>query len=164
MTFWVDWSSCFCLYFKIVMDFKHPDGVTVPVMLPCRSLLVMTGESRYLWTHGYVLRWPRWQDTFCLVGVSFFSEPLEPCLRLAHWGLHMSWLPQGHLWLFKKTLYFEKISNLKKNCKHNMVNSLHLSHRFTNCEYSAVCFHCCQNLVSMSTDAAQKYEERVWKK
>ena len=53
---------------------------------------------------------------------------------------------------------------LKKNCKHNMVNSLHLSHRFTNCEYSAVCFHCCQNLVSMSTAAAQKYEERVWKK
>ena len=41
---------------EIVMDFKHPDGMTVPVMLPCRSLLVMTGESRYLWTHGYVLR------------------------------------------------------------------------------------------------------------
>ncbi|KAB0370737.1 hypothetical protein FD755_017146 [Muntiacus reevesi] len=36
----------------IVMDFKHPDGMTVPVMLPRRSLLVMTGESRYLWTHG----------------------------------------------------------------------------------------------------------------
>uniref|UniRef100_A0A8D1JMB8 tRNA (carboxymethyluridine(34)-5-O)-methyltransferase ALKBH8 n=1 Tax=Sus scrofa TaxID=9823 RepID=A0A8D1JMB8_PIG len=36
---------------EIVMDFKHPDGITVPVMLPCRSLLVMTGESRYLWTH-----------------------------------------------------------------------------------------------------------------
>ncbi|XP_008592893.1 PREDICTED: alkylated DNA repair protein alkB homolog 8-like, partial [Galeopterus variegatus] len=38
--------------FKIVMDFKHPDGVTVPVMLPRRSLLVMTGEPRYLWTMG----------------------------------------------------------------------------------------------------------------
>ncbi|KAM8814834.1 tRNA (carboxymethyluridine(34)-5-O)-methyltransferase ALKBH8 [Rhynchonycteris naso] len=41
---------------EIVMDFKHPDGVTVPVMLPRRSLLVMTGESRYLWTHGITPR------------------------------------------------------------------------------------------------------------
>ncbi|XP_032328445.1 CWF19-like protein 2 isoform X3 [Camelus ferus] len=45
---------------EVVMDFKHPDGVTVPVMLPCRSLLVMTGESRYLWTHGIT---PRKFDT-----------------------------------------------------------------------------------------------------
>ncbi|XP_066109750.1 alkylated DNA repair protein alkB homolog 8 [Saccopteryx bilineata] len=45
---------------EIVMDFKHPDGVTVPVMLPRRSLLVMTGESRYLWTHGIT---PRKYDT-----------------------------------------------------------------------------------------------------
>ncbi|KAM5183775.1 tRNA (carboxymethyluridine(34)-5-O)-methyltransferase ALKBH8 isoform 1-T1 [Callospermophilus lateralis] len=45
---------------EIVMDFKHPDGVTVQVMLPRRSLLVMTGESRYLWTHGIT---PRKFDT-----------------------------------------------------------------------------------------------------
>nr|XP_036876263.1 alkylated DNA repair protein alkB homolog 8 isoform X1 [Manis javanica] len=45
---------------EIVMDFKHPDGVTVPVMLPRRSLMVMTGESRYLWTHGIT---PRKFDT-----------------------------------------------------------------------------------------------------
>ncbi|XP_043337131.1 alkylated DNA repair protein alkB homolog 8 isoform X1 [Cervus canadensis] len=45
---------------EIVMDFKHPDGMTVPVMLPRRSLLVMTGESRYLWTHGIT---PRKFDT-----------------------------------------------------------------------------------------------------
>ncbi|XP_037361588.1 alkylated DNA repair protein alkB homolog 8 isoform X1 [Talpa occidentalis] len=45
---------------EIVMDFKHPDGVTVPVMLPRRSLLVMTGEARYLWTHGIT---PRKFDT-----------------------------------------------------------------------------------------------------
>ncbi|XP_031202318.1 alkylated DNA repair protein alkB homolog 8 isoform X3 [Mastomys coucha] len=44
----------------IVMDFKHPEGVTVQVMLPRRSLLVMTGESRYLWTHGIT---PRKFDT-----------------------------------------------------------------------------------------------------
>ncbi|XP_043847157.1 alkylated DNA repair protein alkB homolog 8 [Dromiciops gliroides] len=41
---------------EIVMDFKHPDGRTVSVMLPQRSLLVMTGESRYLWTHGITPR------------------------------------------------------------------------------------------------------------
>ncbi|XP_012864928.1 PREDICTED: alkylated DNA repair protein alkB homolog 8 [Dipodomys ordii] len=45
---------------EIVMDFKHPDGVLVQVMLPRRSLLVMTGESRYLWTHGIT---PRKFDT-----------------------------------------------------------------------------------------------------
>lgn len=45
---------------EIVIDFKHPDGVTVPVLLPRRSLLVMTGESRYLWTHGIT---PRKFDT-----------------------------------------------------------------------------------------------------
>lgn len=45
---------------EIVMDFKHPEGDTVQVMLPRRSLLVMTGESRYLWTHGIT---PRKFDT-----------------------------------------------------------------------------------------------------
>ncbi|XP_054829091.1 alkylated DNA repair protein alkB homolog 8 [Eublepharis macularius] len=41
---------------EIVMDFKHPDGQAVAVMLPQRSLLVMSGESRYLWTHGITPR------------------------------------------------------------------------------------------------------------
>ncbi|NXX77652.1 ALKB8 protein, partial [Urocolius indicus] len=41
---------------EIVMDFKHPDGCTVAIMLPRCSLLVMTGESRYLWTHGITPR------------------------------------------------------------------------------------------------------------
>ncbi|RMC07338.1 hypothetical protein DUI87_16797 [Hirundo rustica rustica] len=41
---------------EIVMDFKHPDGHTVAIMLPRCSLLVMTGESRYLWTHGITPR------------------------------------------------------------------------------------------------------------
>ncbi|XP_029417751.1 alkylated DNA repair protein alkB homolog 8 isoform X2 [Nannospalax galili] len=45
---------------EIVMDFKHPEGITVQIMLPRRSLLVMTGESRYLWTHGIT---PRKFDT-----------------------------------------------------------------------------------------------------
>uniref|UniRef100_A0A7N8XTQ4 tRNA (carboxymethyluridine(34)-5-O)-methyltransferase n=1 Tax=Mastacembelus armatus TaxID=205130 RepID=A0A7N8XTQ4_9TELE len=41
---------------KVVMEFRHPDGRVVPVVLPGRSLLVMKGESRYLWTHGITPR------------------------------------------------------------------------------------------------------------
>lgn len=41
---------------KTVMEFRHPDGRVVPVVLPGRSLLVMKGESRFLWTHGITPR------------------------------------------------------------------------------------------------------------
>ncbi|XP_040903307.1 alkylated DNA repair protein alkB homolog 8 [Toxotes jaculatrix] len=41
---------------KTVMEFRHPDGRLVSVVLPGRSLLVMKGESRYLWTHGITPR------------------------------------------------------------------------------------------------------------
>ncbi|XP_043976190.1 alkylated DNA repair protein alkB homolog 8 [Gambusia affinis] len=41
---------------KTVMEFRHPDGRVVPAVLPERSLLVMKGESRYLWTHGITPR------------------------------------------------------------------------------------------------------------
>ncbi|KAK2847126.1 hypothetical protein Q5P01_010125 [Channa striata] len=41
---------------KTVMEFRHPDGRLVPIVLPERSLLVMKGESRYLWTHGITPR------------------------------------------------------------------------------------------------------------
>ena len=34
------------------MEFKHPDGRKIPIYLPGRSLLVMAGEARYLWSHG----------------------------------------------------------------------------------------------------------------
>nr|XP_057935300.1 alkylated DNA repair protein alkB homolog 8 [Doryrhamphus excisus] len=45
---------------KTIMEFRHPDGRVVNVFLPGRSLLVMQGESRYLWTHGIT---PRKFDT-----------------------------------------------------------------------------------------------------
>ncbi|XP_033486468.2 tRNA (carboxymethyluridine(34)-5-O)-methyltransferase alkbh8 [Epinephelus lanceolatus] len=45
---------------KTVMEFRHPNGRLVAVVLPGRSLLVMRGESRYLWTHGIT---PRKFDT-----------------------------------------------------------------------------------------------------
>ncbi|XP_075706095.1 tRNA (carboxymethyluridine(34)-5-O)-methyltransferase ALKBH8 isoform X2 [Rhinoderma darwinii] len=41
---------------EIVMDFRHLDGTSVPVMVPQRSLLVMSGEARYLWMHGITPR------------------------------------------------------------------------------------------------------------
>ncbi|KAK3737010.1 hypothetical protein QZH41_018392 [Actinostola sp. cb2023] len=41
---------------KITMEFRHPGGQHIPVLLPRRSLLVMTGESRYQWTHGITPR------------------------------------------------------------------------------------------------------------
>ena len=40
---------------QVVMDFRHPDGRKVAVFLPQRSILVMTEESRYLWSHGSAL-------------------------------------------------------------------------------------------------------------
>ncbi|KAI4815854.1 hypothetical protein KUCAC02_005981 [Chaenocephalus aceratus] len=41
---------------KTVMEFRHPDGRLVAVVLPERSLLVMKGESRFFWTHGITPR------------------------------------------------------------------------------------------------------------
>ena len=38
------------------MDFQHPDGRHRTVVLPHRSVLIMTGESRYVWTHGITPR------------------------------------------------------------------------------------------------------------
>ena len=38
------------------MDFRHPDGKQISVLLPRRSLMVMRGESRYIWSHGITPR------------------------------------------------------------------------------------------------------------
>ncbi|XP_078258623.1 tRNA (carboxymethyluridine(34)-5-O)-methyltransferase alkbh8 [Rhinoraja longicauda] len=51
-----DGIICLSLGAETVMDFRHPAGHSVPVMLPPRSLLVMTGECRYLWSHGITPR------------------------------------------------------------------------------------------------------------
>eukprot|EP01117_Protostelium_nocturnum_P011872 TRINITY_DN4332_c0_g1_i2.p1 TRINITY_DN4332_c0_g1~~TRINITY_DN4332_c0_g1_i2.p1 ORF type:complete len:405 (+),score=120.73 TRINITY_DN4332_c0_g1_i2:102-1316(+) len=37
---------------QITMEFEHPNGERTSVYLPRRSLVILTGESRYLWTHG----------------------------------------------------------------------------------------------------------------
>lgn len=41
---------------QVVMEFTHPDGRHLSVLLPRRSLLIMTGESRYVWSHGITPR------------------------------------------------------------------------------------------------------------
>jgi len=46
---------------QVVMDFTSPQGRKVSLILPRRSALVMSGESRYLWTHGIV---PRSHDIY----------------------------------------------------------------------------------------------------
>ncbi|XP_038055354.1 alkylated DNA repair protein alkB homolog 8-like [Patiria miniata] len=42
---------------QVLMEFSNPTtGRQVPVFLPRRSLLIMTGEARYLWSHGITPR------------------------------------------------------------------------------------------------------------
>ncbi|KAL4230733.1 Alkylated DNA repair protein alkB 8 [Mactra antiquata] len=41
---------------QVVMEFRHPDGRHLSVLLPPRSALIMTGESRYTWSHGITPR------------------------------------------------------------------------------------------------------------
>lgn len=56
-----DTHSCFVdpiislsLNAAIVMEFKSLNGDHKSILLPRRSLLIMSGESRYRWTHGIV--------------------------------------------------------------------------------------------------------------
>ncbi|XP_065845736.1 alkylated DNA repair protein alkB homolog 8-like isoform X2 [Oscarella lobularis] len=44
------------LHSQVVMDFRHPNGSTCSVLLQPKSFLIMTGESRYIWTHGITPR------------------------------------------------------------------------------------------------------------
>ncbi|XP_050416863.1 alkylated DNA repair protein alkB homolog 8 isoform X2 [Patella vulgata] len=37
---------------QVLMEFHHPKGEHLSLVLPPRSLLVMTGESTYRWSHG----------------------------------------------------------------------------------------------------------------
>ena len=44
------------IFYQVVMEFSHPDGRTIPVLLPACSVLIMTGESRYVWSHAITPR------------------------------------------------------------------------------------------------------------
>lgn len=41
---------------SIMFEMRHPDSTVTEVFLPPRSLLVLKGESRYLWMHGIASR------------------------------------------------------------------------------------------------------------
>jgi len=70
-----------------VMQFKGPQANHVPVHLPARSLLVMGGEARYIWTHGIT---PHKMDVV--------KDPVTGGLTLMHrWGKGMhSWRKVPH--------------------------------------------------------------------
>lgn len=47
----------------LVMEFRHTAGkVRLPVLVPPRSLLVMSDAARYKWRHGVVARKTDWYD------------------------------------------------------------------------------------------------------
>jgi len=46
----------------VMMDFRHPDDRKKCVLLPARSLLVLSGDSRYIWSHGIGFRKTEWVD------------------------------------------------------------------------------------------------------
>ena len=59
------------------MDFRHgKDGRKVSVFLQRRSLLVMSGESRYSWTHGIAAR--HFDEVHSLMP-GYREIHLEPC-------------------------------------------------------------------------------------
>ena len=64
-------SYLFVLCCQVVMDFRHPDGRHVPVYLPARSLLVMSGESRYVWSHGWVFVSVSGRHVLCILSKTF---------------------------------------------------------------------------------------------
>lgn len=41
---------------NVIMEFRHPEGRKVDIFVPRRSLLVMSGDARLLWSHGITPR------------------------------------------------------------------------------------------------------------
>ncbi|XP_059176888.1 alkylated DNA repair protein alkB homolog 8-like isoform X2 [Physella acuta] len=65
---------------QVVMDFRHPDGEHLHVLLPRRSLLVMTGESRYVWSHGITPRKSDVVETSSKDGVTLLTRDVRTSL------------------------------------------------------------------------------------
>lgn len=51
-----DGIICLSLGSQVLMEFKHPDGRHLSVVLPPRSVMILSGESRYIWSHGIIPR------------------------------------------------------------------------------------------------------------
>merc|ERR1712080_485055 len=43
-----------------MMDFRHPDDRKKCLLLPARSLLILSGDSRRVWSHGIGFRKTEW--------------------------------------------------------------------------------------------------------
>uniref|UniRef100_A0A3B4ADQ3 tRNA (carboxymethyluridine(34)-5-O)-methyltransferase n=1 Tax=Periophthalmus magnuspinnatus TaxID=409849 RepID=A0A3B4ADQ3_9GOBI len=123
---------------QTVMEFRHPDGRLVAVVLPLRSLLVMKGESRYLWTHGITPR------KFDMVPTADSDCPIRTVSNLA----------QNKLTLNKRdtrtSFTFRKIRHESCNCG-KIVPSQHDSASLPGCQADAA--HLEQQYVHQVYDA-----------
>ncbi|XP_033631422.1 alkylated DNA repair protein alkB homolog 8-like [Asterias rubens] len=80
---------------QVVMEFTNPtDGRQIPVFVPRLSLMIMTGEARYLWSHGIT---PRKSDIIpshnAMANSDAVSDDIsktEDGLTLKHRGVRMS--------------------------------------------------------------------------
>ena len=81
------------------MEFRHPDGLVVAVLLPGRSLLVMKGESRHLWSHGSV----QFIHVFSLLSAVIVDVIVTSCdlilisISMISQG-NTSFIPGGNFW------------------------------------------------------------------
>jgi len=84
---------------QVTMEFSHPNGDVVPVLLPRRSLLCMKEEARYLWTHGII---PRKSDIVYTQDTDATTSPEQ----------HLTLLERGT----RISLTFRKILHTACNC------------------------------------------------
>lgn len=69
-----DTIVCLSLGSDIIMNFEKVDTI-IPILLEKRSLVIIRGESRYLWKHG--IKWTRQRLKKILLMVKEFREPKE---------------------------------------------------------------------------------------
>eukprot|EP00118_Oscarella_pearsei_P007079 m.33491 g.33491 ORF g.33491 m.33491 type:complete len:354 (+) comp31823_c0_seq2:95-1156(+) len=75
-----DSISSLSLNSQTVMEFYHPDGSCFPVLLQPRCLLVMTGESRYVWKHGISPRKSDILDSSVFIPSKSLATSAGPCV------------------------------------------------------------------------------------
>ena len=103
--------SLFHVLFQVVMDFRHPDGRKIPVFLQRRSLLVMSGEARYLWTHGIAAR--QFDEVYSeMAGSTASIQSYEPGQTSQSRATTSTVLPRG----IRTSLTFRKVRRIPCIC------------------------------------------------
>ncbi|KAJ4432479.1 hypothetical protein ANN_21098 [Periplaneta americana] len=101
----------------IVMEFRHKDGRTLPVLLPQRSLLVMSEEARYAWSHSIT---PRKMDIVPTPNGS---------LTIQHRGERVSFtfrcIRKGEC----NCIYHERCDSYQRNCSNIQIKNDALAER-----------------------------------